>query len=183
MRMLNPLYAILKDAYFWQTTQANFLDVILPKRSRELSGRLSTLFGTLFKIEVPQCSVDHDDEQAPRKDCKSWSCQIEAIFSDALDLCIKLRQRDHKTVFRWPAIHDTFDPSYMEREGESIAGRHPSLKVNITYMPAVIDQRDSEDPGAVEGGVWYKAVVRLASAPETWQVPTSTSTPIQEVGL
>ena len=174
-RMLNHSYAILKDAYFWQTTQQKFLDVFLPKRSQELSGRLSTILGTLFEIEVPQCSLEHDGEQAWRKDCISWPCQVEAIFLDALDLCVKLRQRDHKTVFRWPAMNDEFDESFMQHEGESIPNQQSDRTVNITYMPAVIDQRDSEDPKAIERGVWYKAVVRLASAAEMSQVPTSTS--------
>jgi len=171
MRILNPVYAMLKDAYFWQTTQAKFLDVLLPKRARDLSGRLASLLGTLFKIEVPQCSKEHDVEQARRKDCDSWSCQVEAIFFDALDLCVRLKQRDHKTIFRWPAVDDEFDGTFMQHEGESIANQQPNLVVRITYMPAVIDEHDSEDPSAVEHGVWYKALVRVATAADTEQVP------------
>jgi hypothetical protein len=63
----------------------------------------------------------------------------------------------------------------MQNEGENIAGQQSDLFVKVTYMPAVIDKGNSEQPGAVEGGVWYKAVVRLASAPETGIVPKSTS--------
>jgi hypothetical protein len=181
MRMLKPFYAILKDAYFWQTTETKFLDLLLPRRSRELSGHLATIIGHLFKTEVPQCFVEHS-EQVRQKDCNSWSCQLEGVFFDTLDLYVKLRQRDYKTIFRWPAINDKFDAAFMQHEGEDIADRQPDLVVKITYMPAVIDQHDSEDPRAVEGGVWYKAVVRLASAPEIGQVPTSASALKQDDG-
>src|SRR5437764_15498066 len=104
MRVLNPLYAILKDAYFWQTTQMKFLDVLLPSRSRKLSGRLISFLGTLFNLEVPRCATEHDSEQARQKDCDLWPCQIEAVVFDALDLDVKIRQRDLKTVFRRPAM-------------------------------------------------------------------------------
>ena len=169
MRILNPVYAMLKDAYFWQTTQAKFLDVLLPKKARELSGRLASLLGTLFKIDVPQCAKEHDIEQARQKDCDSWSCQVEAIFLDALDLCVRLKQRDHKTIFRWPAADDEFDETFMQHEGESISNQQPNLVVSITYMPAVIDEHDSEDPAAVDHGVWYKALVRVANTADTEQ--------------
>jgi hypothetical protein len=169
MRILKPVYAMLKDAYFWQTTQARFLDVLLPKRARELSGRLASLLGTLFKIEVPQCTKEHDIEQARQRDCDSWSCQVEAIFFDALDLCVRLKQRDHKTIFRWPAADDEFDGTFMQHEGESIANQQPNLVVRITYMPAVIDEHDSDDPSAVDRGVWYKALVCAASTADTEQ--------------
>ena len=172
MRMLHPSYAILKDAYFWQTTQTRFLTRSLPKRSQELSAHLTTLLGTLFKTEVPLCSTEHKSEHARLKDCNSWSCQIEAVFLDALDLCVKLRQRDHKTVFRWPAIDDRFNEAFMRDES---ADQKSSPRVKFTYMPAVIDQHDSDDPSAVDGGVWYRAVVSLASAAEIEQVPASTS--------
>ena len=128
----------------------------------ELSGRLSTPLGTLFEIQVPQCSLEHDGKQARRKDCIFWPCRVEAIFLDALDLYVKLRQRDHKTVFRWPVMNGEFDESFIQHEGESIPSQQSGLTVNITYMPAVINQRDSEDPEAIEDDVWYKAVVRLA---------------------
>jgi hypothetical protein len=170
MRILNPVYAILKDAYFWQTIQAKFLDNWLPGRARELSGRLASLIGTLFKIGVPQCAKEHDTEQARQRDCDSWSCQVEAIFFDALDLWVRLKQRDHKTIFRWPAIDDEFDGIFMQREGESIANQQSNLVVRLTYMPAVIDEHDSEDPSAVDHGVWYKALVRVASTADTGPV-------------
>jgi hypothetical protein len=124
----------------------------------------------LFKIEVPQCTKEHDIEQARQKDCDSWSCQVEAIFFDALDLCVRLKQRDHKTIFHWPAVDDEFDGTFMQHEGEGIANQQPHLVVRITYMPAVIDEHDSEDPSAVDRGVWYKALVRVASTADTGQV-------------
>jgi hypothetical protein len=167
MRILNPAYAMLKDAYFWQTIQAKFLNVLLPKRARELSGRLASLLGTLFKIEVPQCTQEHDLEQVRQRDCDSWLCQVEAIFFNALDLCVRLRQRDYKTIFRWPAADEEFDGTFMKHEGESIANQQPNLVVKITYMPAVIDEHDSRDPSAVDHGVWYKALVYAASTAHT----------------
>jgi hypothetical protein len=147
--------------------QTKFLDVLLPKRARDLSGRLASLLGTLFKIEVPQSLKEYDIEQAQRKDCDSWSCQVEAIFFDVLDLCVRLKQRDHKTIFRWPAVGDEFDGIFMQHEEES----KPNLVVRITYMPAVIDEHDSEDPSAVKRGARYEALVRVATAADTGQVP------------
>ena len=58
----------------------------------------------------------------------------------------------------------------MQHEGEGIANQQPHLVVRITYMPAVIDEHDSEDPSAVDRGVWYKALVRVASTADTGQV-------------
>ena len=174
--MLNPLYSVLKHAYFWQTTRTKSLDVLLPKKARELSDRLTSLLGTLFKIDVPRCSTEHRTERERQRDCHSWSCQVEAIFLDALDLCVKLKQRDHKTVCRWPAIGDKFDETFMQHEEEIIANQQSIIVVRATLMPAVIDQRDSEDPSAVGGGVWYKAMVCLASGAEAGELQPLTST-------
>jgi hypothetical protein len=71
----------------------------------------------------------------------------------------------------------------MQNEGENTAHQQSNLSVEVTYMPAVIDKGNSEQPGVVDGGVWYKAVVRLASAPETGKVPKSTPGDVDSSGL
>jgi hypothetical protein len=57
----------------------------------------------------------------------------------------------------------------MQHEGESIPNRQPNLVVSVTYMPAVIDEHDSEDPSAVDRCVWYKALVRVANTADIEQ--------------
>jgi len=132
-RYANPKPGVCnaEGCIFWQTTQTKFSDVLLPKRARDLSGQLVSLLGTLFKIEVPQSLKEYDIEQAWRKDCDSWSCQVEAIF-DALDLCVKLKQRDDKTIFRWPAVDDDL---HAARRGEYCKAGGPILWSGLHTCP------------------------------------------------
>ena len=133
-RYANPKPGVCnaEGCIFWQTTQTKFSDVLLPKRARDLSGQLVSLLGTLFKIEVPQSLKEYDIEQAWRKDCDSWSCQVEAIFFDALDLCVRLKQRDHKTIFRWPAVDDDL---HAARRGEYCKAGGPILWSGLHTCP------------------------------------------------
>ena len=94
-----------------------------------------------------------------QKDCYSWSCQVEAIVGSAADLFVKLEQRRFKTLFRWPEFGDIFDRRLMV--DENMEPDVSEAVINLTYMPAALDQDDSENPSAVDGGVWYKARVSL----------------------
>ena len=173
--MPDALSVVLKDAYYSQTTQPNFCNVTLPKRCRELAARVGSLLRTVFEIKVPRCLIDHDVQEAQGRYCDSWLCQVQAIFFDALNLSVKLRQREYDSFFRWPLIGEEFDEMFMRQVDGAIASKQPNLVVNITYMPAVIDLRDSENPSAVSGGVRYKALVGLGSAVEVGQEPAAIS--------
>jgi hypothetical protein len=153
-----------KDLYYLRTTQSSPFKAILYQRSTELAGHLTTLLGTLLKIKVPRCEVTHGEEHLRREDCESWSCQIEVVVHFAADLSIKLQQRTFKTVFRWPESGEQYDKDFMEDDGETILGSN--AVVNMTYMPAVIDELGSKDPLDVDKGVWYKALVSSDSLVE-----------------
>jgi hypothetical protein len=151
----------LKDSYYLLTTQSSVLEAVLLERSTELAGRAVTILGTLFKAKVPRCAVVHQSEQMLGIDCNLWSCQVRAIVHSAFDLSIKLEQRSFETVFQWPIFGEEFDKSLMENDSREVHVDGFQRIVNMVFMPAVIDRHDSENPSAVGGGVWYKAMVSL----------------------
>jgi hypothetical protein len=150
----------LKDAYFLLTTESGVLQRILG-RSREHARRAVTFLGTLFKTKVPRCAVAHQKEQMQQKHCDLWSCQVEAIIHSAVELSVKLEQRCFETIFQWPQFGEKFEKTLMKDENMEVGVIESEAVINVTYMPAVIDKVNSQDPAPIDGGAWYKARISL----------------------
>jgi hypothetical protein len=110
----------------------------------------SSLLGTLLKTKVPRCKVTHEEEQSRRQDCV-WPCQIKAIVDFTTDLSIKLQQRSFNTFFQWPESGEGYDKCVMEAESDL----RSNAVVDMTYMPAVIDEHDWKDPRSLDQGVSF----------------------------
>lgn len=160
---------MLKDGYFLLMTESSVLQRIL-RRSREHAGRAITFLGTLFKIKAPRCAVVHQNEEMDQKSCPLWSCQIEAIVHSAVELSVKLQQRSFKTIFRWPQFGEKFEQT-MKCENMEISDIGSEAVVSVTYMPAVIDELNSQDPAGFDGGAWYKARVSLQERGKEKEAP------------
>jgi hypothetical protein len=144
------------DIRYLLATQSTRLQAIIYDRCTELATRLTILLATLLKTKVPRCEVTNQETALRRQDCV-WPCQIQAIVHFAADLSIKLEQRSFKTFFHWPESGKRYDRHVMEDESDL----RSNAVVNMTYMPAVIDEHDWKDPHSIDHGVWYKASVSL----------------------
>ena len=155
------------DIQFRLSQKPEFLNKTLPTRAGELAQRLAGILEPLFFKcnDTGECSL-LSLKGEPCTMSPEFMPKLKEAFLDALDLVVKLRQREHPTEFFWPEFNATFDEKYMQTESNGNKEDFEGKKVLLTLVPAAFGRIvNKKDRTETELDVYYKALVILDIEP------------------
>lgn len=151
------------DLQFRLSQKPQLLEETLPARADQLARQLAGILEPLFLThDVSGQKALLSKDQEPRLISNDWIPSLGKAFLQALEILVKLRQKQYATEFCWPEIGASFDKRRMETENNGTKLDFEYKPVLLTLMPAAFSWIPSiEREGELEELMYYPAQVVL----------------------
>jgi hypothetical protein len=151
------------DLQFRLSEKSELIEQTLPARADELARKFSSVLEPLFlsSDDSSQQALPYiNKEQYAISD--AWITTLRKTFLDALEIIVRLRQREIVTEFTWPEPGVMFDDFRLQAENNGTKLDFDGKLVLLTLVPGAFSWIPSDEKqGEMEEIIYYKAAVFL----------------------
>jgi hypothetical protein len=160
---MNDFENLRLDLQFRLSEKSELIEQTLPARADELARKFAGVLEPLFLSSdgsSQQALLHINKEQYAISD--AWITTLRKTFSDALEIIVRLRQREIVTEFTWPEPGVMFDNFRLQAENNGTKLDFDGKLVLLTLVPGAFSWIPSDEKQEeMEEIIYYKAAVFL----------------------
>jgi hypothetical protein len=160
---MNDFENLRLDLQFRLSEKSELIEQTLPARADELARKFASVLEPLFLSSdnsSQQALLYINEEQYALSD--AWITTLRKTFLDALEIIVRLRQREIVTEFAWLEPGVMFDDFRLQAENNGTKLDFDGKHVLLTLVPGAFSWIPSDEKqGEMEEIIYYKAAVFL----------------------
>jgi hypothetical protein len=160
---MNDFENLRLDLQFRLSEKSELIEQTLPARADELARKFASVLEPLFLSSdnsSQQALLYINKEQYALSD--AWITTLRKTFLDALEIIVRLRQREIVTEFAWLEPGVMFDDFRLQAENNGTKLDFDGKHVLLTLVPGAFSWIPSDEKqGEMEEIIYYKAAVFL----------------------